>query len=136
MEFSIITKNKAMKNGIIFFLLIISIDILAQDNSPYIKRIGEYSDTSNYYYQYSSPFSFTFRIENKNNIKIEFWSLNKKNNQDEQAELLDHYKINDIKSGKYLFIWNNETKIKYKGRILFMLYYDEVLQHYVKFVLN
>ena len=118
------------------FFLITSITLFAQNNNEYIKKMGEYTDTSSYYYPYSTPFSFVFRTAGKTNIRIEFWSLVKKDSTEERASLLDQYKLPNLESGKYLFLWDRENKIKFKGSVLFLLFYDDIMQNYARFIQN
>jgi hypothetical protein len=130
-------RDKYFGMMLIIFFSISNITGYSQNHFESLKRIGKYSDTTKFYYQYSTPFSFVFKANANDNIRIDFWSLIKgKNNKDLQSKLLDTYKFNMIESGKFLYLWDRENKVKYKGSILFLLYNNNTLENYVKFIQN
>lgn len=118
------------------FILLINVFVLSQTNGQSLKRIGEYSDTTTFYYKYSSPFSYVFRNSNTNEIKIEMWTLVYKDKVEKKYELLDKYLFNRTKPGKYLFLWDRENQHIYKGPILFLLFCNGKLRHHVRFIQN
>lgn len=101
-----------------------------------IKKVAEYSDTTLFYFPYSSPFSHVFVLDQKKTVKIELWSLMKSNGIEIQDRMLDKYEFMDIDSGKYLFLLNRENSINYKGMVIMFLYYDKEVVKTIIFTKN